>query len=113
MQLPKHLPIVEQDEWLKPVEDAMMGRYAYFRRRLDDIEQSAGSLVDYANGYLYFGFQYDPIRQGWWFREWLPGAFDVYLFGDFNDWQRTELRLKREIMVSGLFFCPMRSMPEN
>lgn len=113
MQLPKHLPIVEQDEWLKPVEDAMMGRYAYFRRRLDDIEQSAGSLVDYANGYLYFGFQYDPIRQGWWFREWLPGAFDVYLFGDFNDWQRTELRLEKGDNGVWSIFCPMRSMPEN
>ena len=74
MQLPKHLPIVEQDDWLKPVEEAMMGRYAYFRRRLEDIERAAGSIVDYANGYLYFGFQYDPIRRGWWFREWLPGA---------------------------------------
>lgn len=95
MQLPKHLPIVEQDDWLKPVEEAMMGRYAYFRRRLEDIERAAGSIVDYANGYLYFGFQYDPIRRGWWFREWLPGAFDVYLFGDFNDWQRTELRLEK------------------
>ena len=52
-------------------------------------------MVDYANGYLYFGFQYDPVRRGWWFREWLPGAIDVYLFGDFNGWQRTELPLRR------------------
>ena len=81
-KLSGRLAIVEQDDWLKPVEGAMTERYAHFCRRLSDIERTAGSLVDYANGYLYFGFQYDPVRRGWWFREWLPGAIDVYLFGD-------------------------------
>lgn len=94
-KLSGRLAIVEQDDWLKPVEGAMTERYAHFCRRLSGIEHTAGSLVDYANGYLYFGFQYDPVRRGWWFREWLPGAIDVYLFGDFNGWQRTELPLRR------------------
>ena len=103
-KLSGRLAIVEQDDWLKPVEGAMTERYAHFCRRLSDIERTAGSLVDYANGYRYFGwqwdetldgFQYDPVRRGWWFREWLPGAIDVYLFGDFNGWQRTELPLRR------------------
>ena len=85
-KLSGRLAIVEQD---------MTERYAHFCRRLSGIERTAGSLVDYANGYLYFGFQYDPVRRGWWFREWLPGAIDVYLFGDFNGWQRTELPLRR------------------
>ena len=94
-KLSGRLAIVEQDDWLKPVEGAMTERYAHFCRRLSGIERTAGSLVDYANGYLYFGFQYDPVRRGWLFREWLPGAIDVYLFGDFNGWQRTELPLRR------------------
>ena len=94
-KLSGRLAIVEQDDWLKPVEGAMTERYAHFCRRLSGIERTAGSLVDYANGYLYFGFQYDPVRRGWWFREGLPGAIDVYLFGDFNGWQRTELPLRR------------------
>ena len=94
-KLSGRLASVEQDDWLKPVEGAMTERYAHFCRRLSGIERTAGSLVDYANGYLYFGFQYDPVRRGWWFREWLPGAIDVYLFGDFNGWQRTELPLRR------------------
>ena len=94
-KLSGRLAIVEQDDWLKPVEGAMTERYAHFCRRLSDIERTAGSLVDYANGYLYFGFQYDPVRRGWWFREWLPGAHDVYVFGDYNGWQRTELPLRR------------------
>lgn len=108
-KLSGRLAIVEQDDWLKPVEGAMTERYAHFCRRLSDIERTAGSLVDYANGYLYFGFQYDPVRRGWWFREWLPGAIDVYLFGDFNGWQRTELPLRRSAGGVWSIFLPDES----
>ena len=89
------LPIVAADEWLQPVEEEINRRYDMYIKRLCDIEKSAGSIVDYANGYKYFGWQRDDVMQGWWFREWLPEAKDVYIFGDFNSWQRTELRLQR------------------
>lgn len=91
-----HLAIVDRDEWLRPVERQMIERYQSYLNHLSAIEKSSGSLIDYANGYLYFGFSYDSVRRGWWFREWLPGAYDVYLFGDFNDWQRTQLPLQKE-----------------
>ena len=89
------LPMVAADEWLHPVEAEINHRYAMYTSRLEDIEKAAGSIVDYANGYKYFGWQRDELMQGWWFREWLPEAKDVYIFGDFNDWQRTQLRLQR------------------
>ena len=89
------LPIVAADEWLLPVEDEIQRRYDMYINRLADIEKSAGTIVDYANGHRYFGWQHDDAMQGWWFREWLPEAKDVYIFGDFNNWQRTELRLQR------------------
>ena len=92
----KHLPIVEQDEWLLPVEEQINARHARYRAKMDDIVRSAGSIVDYANGYRYFGWQWDPTLDGWWLREWLPGAQDVYVFGDFNNWQRTEIRMHRD-----------------
>ena len=92
----KRLPMVEQDEWLHPVEEEINLRHRLFRERLDDIESRCGSIVDYANGYRYFGWQYDDTLAGWWFREWLPEATDVFIFGDFNNWQRTEIRLKRD-----------------
>ena len=91
----KSLPMVERDEWLKPVEEEINYRYKLYTDRLADIERSAGSISDYANGYRYFGWQHDDAMQGWWFREWLPEAKDVYIFGDFNSWQRTQLRLDR------------------
>lgn len=91
-----HLKIVENDEWLKPVEEELNLRHDTFLRRLSEIESSCGSIVDYANGYRYFGWQRDDDMDGWWFREWLPEAQDVFLFGDFNSWQRTELRLEKD-----------------
>ncbi len=96
MEDKKRLAIVEDDEWLQPVEEAMNLRHQRYTEALATIEQAAGSISDYANGYHYFGWQWDDTLDGWWLREWLPGARDVYVFGDFNNWQRTELRMTRD-----------------
>ena len=90
------LPFVAADEWLHPVEEQINARHARYEEKMQQIIGSSGSIVDYANGYRYFGWQWDEVLNGWWLREWLPAAHDVYLFGDFNNWQRTELRLKRD-----------------
>jgi len=82
------LPMLERDAWLKQHEGEFLYRRKLYLERLAKIETSAGSIVDYANGYLHFGFQRDEILEGWWFREWLPGAFEVFIFGDFNSWNR-------------------------
>ncbi len=99
--------MVAADEWLWPVEGEVNARYKRYCDRLAALTGggsgeagSAGSgddssLADFANGYKWFGFQRDEGLSGWWFREWLPQAQDVFLFGDFNGWQRTELRLER------------------
>ena len=92
----KRLPIVERDEWLQPVEEQMNRRHERYTAKMEAIERAAGSIVDYANGYRYFGWQWDETLDGWWLREWLPGAQDVYVFGDFNNWQRTEIRMHRD-----------------
>lgn len=91
----KHLPIVEKDPWLKPVEGEMIARHDRYLNKLSAIERGSETIVDYANGYMYYGFHYDAGHKGWWFREWLPGAIDVFLFGDFNGWQRTQLPMKK------------------
>ena len=50
-------------------------------------------LSAFANGYLYFGF--NRTADGWVYREWLPGADEAYLTGDFNAWNRTSHPLHR------------------
>ena len=90
------LPIVERDEWLQPVADKIADRHQRYQNRMEAITEQAGTIVDYANGYRYYGWQYDDTLCGWWFREWLPEAYDVFIFGDFNSWQRTQLRLDKD-----------------
>ena len=106
MENSHRLKMVERDEWLRPVEGQLLARHEAYEKRLDEIRRTAGSLVDYANGHRYFGWQYDSTLEGWWFREWLPGACDVYLFGDFNGWQRTELRLDKDAQGVWSIFLP-------
>ena len=89
------LPVVVADEWLQPVADKIWDRHERYLQRMQAIEGQASSIVDYANGYRYYGWQWDDTLEGWWFREWLPEAEDVFIFGDFNSWQRTQLRLDR------------------
>ncbi len=89
------LKIVDKDPWLKPNERELEARHDAYLHKLSELTSGGGSLSDFANGYMYFGFNHDAMRGGWWFREWLPGAKDVYIFGDFNDWNRTDTPLKR------------------
>ncbi len=60
------LPVVERDEWLRPVEEEMNRRWECYRQKIDDICRTAGSLSDYANGYRYFGWQWDGLLDGCW-----------------------------------------------
>ena len=102
----KTLPIVAADEWLQPVEEQINLRHDRYLAHLKSIEDNCGSIIDYANGYKYFGWQWDEMMNGWWFREWLPEAKDVYIFGDFNGWQRTQLRLNRDTNGVWSIFLP-------
>ncbi len=100
------LAMIEKDPWLAPSEGELEYRHRLYLDALRSIEAGGTSLADFANGYRWYGFQRDEQQQGWWFREWLPGAKDVFLFGDFNGWQRTELRLnKGKDGVWSIFFA--------
>ncbi|MFI3304631.1 MAG: alpha-amylase family glycosyl hydrolase [Rikenellaceae bacterium] len=91
------LPIIERDEWLQPVAEEVTRRHQLYLDALRSIEGEGGesNIVDYANAHRYFGWHRDDEMAGWWFREWLPAAHDVYIFGEFNGWQRTQLRLNK------------------
>ncbi|MBQ5874418.1 MAG: 1,4-alpha-glucan-branching enzyme, partial [Alistipes sp.] len=101
-----YMPVVERDEWLHPVADAVAERHNRYLARKETIEKQSGTIVDYANGYRYFGWQWDDALCGWWFREWLPEAYDVFIFGDFNSWQRTQLRLDKSADGVWSIFLP-------
>ena len=82
------MKIVDNDNWLSPVADEVQKRYDRFCNRLKTIEKQFGSLGTFASAYQFFGFHYDRIRRGWWYREWAPAAHYLSLFGDFNGWDK-------------------------
>lgn len=90
------LKIIKDDPWLEPVEGELNYRHEIYLNTLRQINEKAGSIGKYAEGYRYFGFQRDEEYHGWRFREWLPGAKDVFLVGDFNGWNRRSLPLCKD-----------------
>lgn len=82
------MKIVDNDNWLSPVADEVQKRYDRFCNCLKTIEKQYGSLGNFATAHHFFGFHYDRIRRGWWYREWAPAAHYMSLFGDFNNWDR-------------------------
>lgn len=90
------MKIVENDSWLNPVSDAVTERYNRYESKLKYIEKQYGSLKSFASAYQFFGFNYDKLRLGWWYREWAPGAHYMSLMGDFNNWNRYSHPLENE-----------------
>ena len=82
------MKIVERDNWLTPVAAEVERRFKRYQDRLKSIENQFGSLNNFASAYQFFGFHYDNVRHGWWYREWAPGAHYMSVYGDFNQWQR-------------------------
>ena len=62
-------------------------RLAYLEETKKKIIPEGATLSDFANGYLYFGFHH--VDGGWYYREWAPNADQLYLMGDFNNWNKT------------------------
>ncbi|MDO5570414.1 MAG: alpha amylase C-terminal domain-containing protein [Bacteroidales bacterium] len=84
----KVLKLIQNDPWLMPYKDAIDGRYEYMQKREKELISDAGSLSDFATGYLYFGLHKRDNQ--WIFREWAPNATEIYLIGSFNDWKESE-----------------------
>lgn len=91
----KKLKIIKNDPWLNDYESAIVGRHQHALDKIAELTQGGKmTLSDFATGYLYFGLH--KTSTGWVFREWAPNATEIYLIGDFNNWQeKPQYRLKR------------------
>ncbi|MBO5873545.1 MAG: 1,4-alpha-glucan-branching enzyme, partial [Rikenellaceae bacterium] len=100
-ELAVRLKIFEQDRWLERYGRQIEWRYECYCRLRASVDDCLHQKM---------GFVYDSEHRGWWFREWLPEAFGVWIFGDFNDWNRGQLPLYKgengvwEIFLSDLTF---------
>ncbi len=69
------------------------------------------SLYDFADGYLYFGFHQTP--QGWCYREWAPGATQLFLTGDFCNWDRHAYPMEKQDGGVWELFLPGKDALKN
>ena len=82
----KHIGLVKNDPWLEPFEEAIKGRHEHALYKLNELtDNGKQSISDFAEGHHYFGLH--KIKNGWVFREWAPNATQIYLIGDFNNWE--------------------------
>lgn len=82
------------DPYLKPFEREIRRRHGVLKDWLCKIEASEGSLDAFSKGYEYFGLHILPDNSVIW-REWAPGARNLYLTGDFNNWHWESHEFKR------------------
>jgi len=72
--------------------DLRMHLYHSTKHRI--LGDSGMTLSDFANGHLYYGFH--RVEGGWVYREWAPAAHQLYLTGDFNNWNWTSHPMHRD-----------------
>ena len=81
-----NLAILNIDPSLRPFENDLQLRMKNFEETKKRILSDGQTLSDFANAHLYFGFH--ASDDGWYYREWAPGAEKMYLTGDFCGWDR-------------------------
>lgn len=91
--------IIKNDPYLKPYSKAIISRI----NKVKEIEQKlteGKTLSEFSNAHKYFGMH--KTKTGWIYRDWLPNATEVFLIGDFSDWQNyDEFKLNKK--VNGIF----------
>lgn len=100
------LPIVKEDSWLDPYAYEVQERYQRYKRVRQEIEGVEGNLLNFAKAHQYYGINFDTARNGWYYREWAPNANELYLIGDFNNWNRTSHKLERNVHSDWEIFLP-------
>src|SRR5438046_2458771 len=100
--------LIEHDPWLEPYADRLRDRYGYFKHVLSRFDATGGLLGQVSQGYKFFGFNRGELwsKPGVWYREWAPGALQLRLIGDFNNWDRMGNPLVRDEFGVWSLFLP-------
>ncbi len=80
------LNIINTDPSLAPFQGDLELRMQNYLDAKKTLLQPGQTLADFANGHLFFGLH--RTEEGWYYREWAPGAQQMYLTGDFCGWDR-------------------------
>ena len=85
--------ILELNPQLKPFESDINLRMELYHNTKKRLLAQGGTLKDFAQAHHYFGIIH---MNGYWvYREWAPNAYQLYLTGDFNNWNQTSHPMKK------------------
>ncbi len=84
--------IFELNPQLQPYAGDIDLRMFLYRATKGRLLKAGQTLNDFANGHHYYGFHH--VQGGWYYREWAPSAYQLYLEGEFNQWNQTSHPLK-------------------
>ena len=91
----KTLQLIKDDPWLEPYEADINTRYNFFLEKYKEMDKTYGTMNTFIKRYSYLGFNYSGRNKGWWYREWAPNAQQLWLIGDFNNWDGTSHPLEK------------------
>lgn len=100
------LTILQNDPWLQPHKEVIDRRHRMVAEKEAELTKNDGSLSGFASGYLYFGLR--RIPRGWVFREWAPNATEIFLIGNFSNWQEDE-RFRLTRLENGVWEIRLKS----
>lgn len=78
--------LFKRDPYLNLHEKEIKRRHTELRNWINKLNQLEGGLEDFTQGYKYYGLHIAADNSVV-AREWAPGAQQLYLTGDFNNWQ--------------------------
>ena len=84
--------ILELNPQLQPFAGDIDLRMFLYRATKGRILSEGMTLNDFANAHNYYGIHH--VDGGWVYREWAPSAYQLYLEGEFNNWNQTSHPLK-------------------
>ena len=85
--------VLELNPQLLPFSGDIDLRMHLYHSTKDRLLANGSTLNNFANAHEYFGIHH--VEGGWIYREWAPSAHQLYLTGDFNNWNQTEFPMKR------------------
>ena len=85
--------VLELNPQLLPFSGDIDYRMHLYHSTKERLLPEGGTLNEFANAHEYFGIHH--VEGGWIYREWAPNAHQLYLTGDFNNWNWTEYPMNR------------------
>lgn len=78
---------------LKSYREHFEYRLQMFTHQMEQIQKDEGSMENFGRSFNQFGLHADATQTT--YREWAPCAKEIYLFGEFNQWNKQQYALEK------------------